>query len=83
MSSEHVYSTCVYLCSVTRAQIIENLRHIPCAPSVQMQEVPRDYTSSDDEDDEDDYDVRITRKLRSRENNATRSEANVPLYITQ
>ncbi|KAF9354807.1 Histone deacetylase 2 [Mortierella sp. NVP85] len=46
-----------------KAQIIENLRHIPCAPSVQMQEVPRDYTSSDDEDDEDDYDVRITRRM--------------------
>ncbi|KAI1308761.1 histone deacetylase [Mortierella claussenii] len=46
-----------------KAQIIENLRHIPCAPSVQMQEVPRDYTSSDDEDDEDDFDVRIPRRL--------------------
>ena len=47
---------------VNRAQIIENLRHIPCAPSVQMQEVPRDYTSSDDEDDEMDVDTRITSK---------------------
>jgi hypothetical protein len=47
-----------------RAQIIENLRHIPCAPSVQMQEVPRDYSSSDDEDDEMDVDTRITRKER-------------------
>ncbi|KAF9091273.1 histone deacetylase [Mortierella sp. AD031] len=46
-----------------KAQIIENLRHIPCAPSVQMQEVPRDYTSSDDEDDEMDVDTRITRRL--------------------
>ncbi|KAG9067820.1 hypothetical protein KI688_011408 [Linnemannia hyalina] len=46
-----------------KAQIIENLRHIPCAPSVQMQEVPRDYSSSDDEDDEMDVDTRITRRL--------------------
>ncbi|KAG0006822.1 histone deacetylase, partial [Modicella reniformis] len=46
-----------------KAQIIENLRHIPCAPSVQMQEVPRDYTSSDDEDDDEDFDVRITRRM--------------------
>ncbi|ORZ08011.1 hypothetical protein BCR41DRAFT_381797 [Lobosporangium transversale] len=46
-----------------KAQIIENLRHIPCAPSVQMQEVPRDYTSSDDEDEDDDFDVRIPRRL--------------------
>ncbi|KAF9152674.1 histone deacetylase [Linnemannia schmuckeri] len=46
-----------------KAQIIENLRHIPCAPSVQMQEVPRDYSSSDDEDDEMDIDTRITRRL--------------------
>jgi len=28
-----------------------------------MQEVPRDYTSSDDEEDEADYDTRITRKM--------------------
>ncbi|KAH7034038.1 histone deacetylase [Linnemannia elongata] len=47
-----------------KAQIIENLRHIPCAPSVQMQEVPRDYSSSDDEDDEMDVDTRITRNAR-------------------
>ncbi|KAF9172863.1 histone deacetylase [Mortierella sp. AD011] len=46
-----------------KAQIIENLRHIPCAPSVQMQEVPRDYTSSDDEDEDEDMDVRISRRL--------------------
>ncbi|KAG0255431.1 histone deacetylase [Mortierella polycephala] len=46
-----------------RAQIIENLRHIPCAPSVQMQEVPRDYTSSDDEDEDVDFDTRISRRL--------------------
>ncbi|KAG0302364.1 histone deacetylase, partial [Dissophora globulifera] len=46
-----------------KAQIIENLRHIPCAPSVQMQEVPRDYTSSDDEDEDEDFDVRITRRM--------------------
>lgn len=61
----------MYLYSITRAQIIENLRHIPCAPSVQMQEVPRDYTSSDDEEDDEDYDVRIPRKclLRPTENN--------------
>ncbi|KAF8957562.1 histone deacetylase [Entomortierella lignicola] len=45
-----------------KAQIIENLRHIPCAPSVQMQEVPRDYTSSDDEDEDDDMDVRVSRR---------------------
>ncbi|KAG0206022.1 hypothetical protein BGX28_002478 [Mortierella sp. GBA30] len=47
-----------------KAQIIENLRHIPCAPSVQMQEVPRDYTSSDDEDDDVDFDTRISRRLQ-------------------
>lgn len=46
-----------------RAQIIENLRHIPFVPSVQMQEVPRDYSSSDDEDEDVDFDTRITRKL--------------------
>ncbi|KAG0249763.1 hypothetical protein DFQ27_009802 [Actinomortierella ambigua] len=42
--------------------IIENLRHIPFAPSVQMQEVPRDYTPSDDEDEED-ADIRIPQRL--------------------
>ncbi|KAF9574034.1 hypothetical protein EC968_007587 [Mortierella alpina] len=47
-----------------KAQIIENLRHIPCAPSVQMQEVPRDYTSSDDEDEDVDFDTRISRRLQ-------------------
>ncbi|KAF9923016.1 histone deacetylase [Linnemannia zychae] len=46
-----------------KMQVIENLRHIPFAPSVQMQEVPRDYSSSDDEDDEMDVDSRITRRL--------------------
>ncbi|KAG0361703.1 histone deacetylase [Gamsiella multidivaricata] len=46
-----------------RAQIIENLRHIPCAPSVQMQEVPRDYTSSDDEEEDEEYDVRNSRRI--------------------
>ncbi|KAF8936301.1 histone deacetylase [Dissophora ornata] len=46
-----------------KAQIIENLRHIPCAPSVQMQEVPRDYTSSDDEDEDEDFDIRISRRM--------------------
>ncbi|KAF9215163.1 histone deacetylase [Podila verticillata] len=46
-----------------KAQIIENLRHIPFVPSVQMQEVPRDYSSSDDEDEDVDFDTRITRRL--------------------
>ncbi|KAL2914062.1 Histone deacetylase 1 [Polyrhizophydium stewartii] len=35
-----------------KAQILENLRHINHAPSVQMHQVPHDTYSSDDEDDD-------------------------------
>lgn len=45
-----------YLEKVTE-RLIENLRHVACAPSVQMQDVPRDVYS-DDEDEE--MDVRIS-----------------------
>ncbi|ORX91878.1 hypothetical protein K493DRAFT_316901 [Basidiobolus meristosporus CBS 931.73] len=41
-----------------RTKVIENLRQIPFAPSVQMQEVPRDFSS--DEEEEADPDVRVS-----------------------
>ncbi|CAG8583435.1 7236_t:CDS:10 [Paraglomus brasilianum] len=36
-----------------KAKVFENLRHIPFAPSVQMQEVPRNYDTDEDEDEPD------------------------------
>ncbi len=41
-----------------RTKIIENLRSVQHAPSVQMQDVPRDMYSDDEE--EDDPDVRVS-----------------------
>ncbi|KAK9729626.1 putative histone deacetylase 1-B [Basidiobolus ranarum] len=41
-----------------RSKVIDNLRQIPFAPSVQMQEVPRDFSS--DEEEEEDPDVRVS-----------------------
>lgn len=50
-----------------KARVIDNLRSLPSAPSVQMQEVPRSLNIASIElsDDEDsDLDERISRKLR-------------------
>ncbi|TPX42106.1 hypothetical protein SeMB42_g01200 [Synchytrium endobioticum] len=50
-----------------KIKIIENLRHIPSAPSVQTQEVPADgFSSDDDEDDEATKDTRITQRMSDR-----------------
>ncbi|KAJ3299393.1 putative histone deacetylase 1-B [Borealophlyctis nickersoniae] len=47
-----------------RAKIIDNLRNLAHAPSVQMHEVPQDLYSSDEEDDEDNMkDRRITQRM--------------------
>ena len=46
------YNSEKYL-SCLREKIMENLRHLTAAPSVQMQEVPSFYYPSDDEDEED------------------------------
>lgn len=50
----------------TRSKIIDNLRSMPFAPSVQTQEVPRDFNMDDYNDGEDseaeDADHRQTRK---------------------
>ena len=48
-----------------RTKILENLRHLNFAPSVQMHQVPKDLFSDDDDEDEDNEenkDKRITRK---------------------
>ncbi|TPX36616.1 hypothetical protein SmJEL517_g01150 [Synchytrium microbalum] len=50
-----------------KIKIIENLRHIPSAPSVQTQEVPGDgFSSDDEEDDEATKDTRITQRMSDR-----------------
>ncbi|KAJ3108163.1 histone deacetylase [Phlyctochytrium planicorne] len=46
-----------------KAKIIDNLRSVAHAPSVQMQEVPRDLFSDDEEEDEASKDVRITQSM--------------------
>jgi histone deacetylase 1/2 len=50
---------------MNRSKILENLRHLNFAPSVQMHQVPKDLFSDDDEDDDDEEskDKRITRKF--------------------
>lgn len=54
------------LISLYRAKIVDNLRSMPFAPSVQTQEVPRDFNLDDYVDGEDseaeDADHRQTRK---------------------
>ncbi|KAJ3331724.1 histone deacetylase [Blyttiomyces sp. JEL0837] len=51
----------------TMAKVLENLRHIPHAPSVQMQEVPRDIFLEEDEDDSEvGKDTRIPQAMRDR-----------------
>jgi len=45
-----------------KTSVIENLRHLPFAPSVGLQSVPPDLP--DDEDSESDLDVRITQRQR-------------------
>ncbi|RKO89597.1 hypothetical protein BDK51DRAFT_17899, partial [Blyttiomyces helicus] len=45
-----------------KSRVVDNLRNLAHAPSVQMQEVPRDSYSSDEEE-EDDKDVRITQRM--------------------
>lgn len=50
------YNSEKYL-SCLREKIMENLRHLTAAPSVQMQEVPSLYYPSDDEDEEDTEDA--------------------------
>ncbi|KAJ1565784.1 Histone deacetylase 2 [Cladochytrium tenue] len=51
-------------------RVIDNLRHMPHAPSVQSQEVPNGATSDADDDEVDDRstarDVRISEKTRDR-----------------
>jgi hypothetical protein len=49
-----------------RAKILDNLRSLPCAPSVQMQETPSQALGGVDLSDEEDSDLdeRITLKLR-------------------
>ncbi|CAG8682880.1 3804_t:CDS:10, partial [Ambispora leptoticha] len=56
-------NTSVYL-NEMRVKVFENLRHIPFAPSVQMQEVPRNYASDNDDSDDEDPDIRISQRLR-------------------
>lgn len=45
------------------SNVIENLRHLPFAPSVQMQEVPRDVSCDEDEDDPD---ARVSQRERDK-----------------
>ncbi|KAG9288262.1 hypothetical protein G9A89_021293 [Geosiphon pyriformis] len=47
-----------------KAKVFENLRHIPFAPSVQMQEVPRNYGSDNDDSEDEDPDIRISQRQR-------------------
>lgn len=51
-----------------RTRVVENLRHVTFAPSVQIQDVPRDVYSSDEEDEDDskNKDKRITQKMRDK-----------------
>ncbi|CAO3669398.1 unnamed protein product [Umbelopsis vinacea] len=52
--------------NTTESKIIDNLRSMPFAPSVQMQEVPRDLTLEDyldGEDSDDDQDWRIDQRF--------------------
>ncbi|KAI8846436.1 histone deacetylase 1 [Chytridium lagenaria] len=46
-----------------KVKIIENLRNVAHAPSVQMQEVPRDMFSDDEEDEDVNKDIRITQSM--------------------
>eukprot|EP00899_Mesostigma_viride_P021228 jgi/Mesvir1/29106/Mv18412-RA.1 len=57
-------NTRAYLASI-KVQILENLRHLAHAPSVQMHEVPPDYYIPD-YDDEPDPDVRLSQLDRDR-----------------
>ena len=50
---------CLFL--TRRTKILENLRHLPHAPSVQMHHVPNDLFSDDDDEEDEDKDVRISR----------------------
>ena len=52
-------NTASYLDKI-RCQLLENLRNIPCAPSVQMHEAPRPF-EVDNEVDDADPDVRMSR----------------------
>ncbi|CAI2166567.1 18409_t:CDS:10 [Funneliformis geosporum] len=56
-------NTPAYLADM-KAKVFENLRSIPFAPSVQMQHVPKDYESEEDEDNEN-PDIRMSQRQRN------------------
>ncbi|KAJ3028895.1 Histone deacetylase 1 [Rhizophlyctis rosea] len=58
-----------YLESI-RIKIVENLRNLAHAPSVQMQEIPRNSYSDDEEDDEDPGNRRITQRMSDKHRSA-------------
>ncbi|RUS29159.1 histone deacetylase RpdA [Jimgerdemannia flammicorona] len=56
------HNTRDYLEKIT-AKVVDNLRHMPFAPSVQIQEVPRDW-SSDEFDSDEEPDSRSSQRYR-------------------
>ncbi|CAD5324860.1 unnamed protein product [Arabidopsis thaliana] len=55
-----------YISSI-KVQILENLRYIQHAPSVQMQEVPPDFYIPDFDEDEQNPDVRVDQRSRDKQ----------------
>ncbi|KAJ2768893.1 hypothetical protein IWQ57_003342, partial [Coemansia nantahalensis] len=58
-----------YLAKI-HAMIAEQLRSVPHAPSVQMQEVPRDWPDSDGEEDDRELDTNPESKVTRRQRDA-------------
>jgi len=50
-----------------KINLLENMRMLPCAPGVQMQDVPDDAIVSDNEDeDKEDPEKRVSQKLKDK-----------------
>ena len=50
-----------------KVNLLENMRMLPCAPGVQMQDIPEDaFTHESDDEDKDDPEKRISQKQRDK-----------------